>query len=232
MHWVSSGESVKKGEPTVLAIVETVLAVALYWWIAWYYDTHIHLLVSICVAPFLLLRSQKSTELGATWFLAYWRESANITFINSQIKYCIYVLIGLIVFIISSYFMAFGLNSVIYKMVSYDFETNRVDLMAKGLITLFFMNYVLISTLTGFFFCIAPGFGKISDDENFENMMQSIGIVFVRGILMFTLSYDAIHIDIQYFIHKTENDTSFLSFLLSNLLFLLLCYLGQLDYTL
>ena len=42
--WTSSPESVENNEPTVLAIVETVLAVAIYWAVAWYWDTHIHLL--------------------------------------------------------------------------------------------------------------------------------------------------------------------------------------------
>nr|VFJ61952.1 MAG: hypothetical protein BECKDK2373B_GA0170837_110520 [Candidatus Kentron sp. DK] len=70
MRWISTPDSVEKNEPTVLAIVETVLAVAAYWGIAWWFDTHVHLLISICVTPLLLLRSKESTEKGVRWFLA------------------------------------------------------------------------------------------------------------------------------------------------------------------
>ncbi|MBT8421368.1 MAG: hypothetical protein KJO08_11000, partial [Gammaproteobacteria bacterium] len=69
MRRISTPDSVEKNEPTVLAIVETVLAVAAYWGIAWWFDTHWHLLFSICVAPLLLLRSPESTEEGVRWFL-------------------------------------------------------------------------------------------------------------------------------------------------------------------
>nr|VFJ47973.1 MAG: hypothetical protein BECKFW1821A_GA0114235_10188 [Candidatus Kentron sp. FW]VFJ51698.1 MAG: hypothetical protein BECKFW1821B_GA0114236_10106 [Candidatus Kentron sp. FW] len=72
MRWISTPESVERNEPTALAIFETVLAVAAYWGIAVWFDTHIHLLVSICVAPLLLLRSKESTEKGVRWFAAYW----------------------------------------------------------------------------------------------------------------------------------------------------------------
>jgi hypothetical protein len=76
MRWTSTPESVKNGEPTVLAIAETVLAVAIYWGIAWYWDTHIHLLTSIVAAPLLLLRSPESTEKGVEWFAENWKSNS------------------------------------------------------------------------------------------------------------------------------------------------------------
>nr|VFK16189.1 MAG: hypothetical protein BECKFM1743B_GA0114221_104071 [Candidatus Kentron sp. FM] len=79
MRLLSTPESVADNQPTVLAIVETVLAVAIYWGVAWAFDTHWHLLVSISVAPLLLLRSKESTALGVRWFVAYWKEETEIT---------------------------------------------------------------------------------------------------------------------------------------------------------
>nr|VFK61805.1 MAG: hypothetical protein BECKTUN1418F_GA0071002_12722 [Candidatus Kentron sp. TUN]VFK70905.1 MAG: hypothetical protein BECKTUN1418E_GA0071001_12752 [Candidatus Kentron sp. TUN] len=79
MRWISTPNSVENNEPTALAIVETVLAVAAYWGIAWAFDTHLHLLVSICVAPLLLLRSPESTEEGVRWFAAYITNKKKIT---------------------------------------------------------------------------------------------------------------------------------------------------------
>ncbi|MEI6986544.1 MAG: hypothetical protein WCK65_10475 [Rhodospirillaceae bacterium] len=79
MHMHSTPNSIENGEASALAILETVLAVAAYWWFAWYFDTHTHLLVSIAVAPFLLLRSPQSVDLGVKWFRAYYAERSEIT---------------------------------------------------------------------------------------------------------------------------------------------------------
>nr|VFJ90174.1 MAG: hypothetical protein BECKLFY1418A_GA0070994_101034 [Candidatus Kentron sp. LFY] len=79
MRLLSTPDSVAENEPTVLAIIETLLAVAAYWGIAWWLDTHIHLLMSICVAPLLLLRSRESTDRGVRWFVDYWEDRTEIT---------------------------------------------------------------------------------------------------------------------------------------------------------
>src|SRR5262249_37668689 len=50
------------------AILETVIAVPLYWWIALHTGVVLPLLVSVAVAPMVLLRSDQSVELGLKWF--------------------------------------------------------------------------------------------------------------------------------------------------------------------
>nr|VFJ73213.1 MAG: hypothetical protein BECKFW1821C_GA0114237_10478 [Candidatus Kentron sp. FW] len=101
MRWISTPESVEKNEPTVLAIVETVLAVAAYWGIAIWFDTHIHLLVSICVAPLLLLRSRESTEKGVRWFVSYFEDKTEITLHGTPARF--WILLLLIVVIITTF---------------------------------------------------------------------------------------------------------------------------------
>ncbi|MBF0368608.1 MAG: hypothetical protein HQL52_04045 [Magnetococcales bacterium] len=86
IRWISTDESIAKGEPTVLAIVETLLAICAYWWIAWYYDTHYHLLISITIAPLLLLRSKESTEKGVAWFVAYYNDETKISPQETRVK--------------------------------------------------------------------------------------------------------------------------------------------------
>lgn len=68
--WHSTLETKAEGKISVLAVVETVLACIGYWWFAFHFDTHWHLLTSIFVAPLLLLRSPESIKLGVDWFLA------------------------------------------------------------------------------------------------------------------------------------------------------------------
>ncbi len=75
--WHSSLASRAASQISVLACAETVGAVALYWWIAFRYDTHWHLVSSVFIAPFLLLRSPDSIAAGVRWFAKDWLRLAN-----------------------------------------------------------------------------------------------------------------------------------------------------------
>jgi hypothetical protein len=66
--WHSDAESVAAGIPSILAIVESGAAAIAYVLIGYYLHTLDHLLISICIAPLLLLRSNQSVELGVKWF--------------------------------------------------------------------------------------------------------------------------------------------------------------------
>ena len=56
-----------RGELRFWAIAETLLAMAVFWWVAIRYETFLLLTTSLFVAPLLLLRSDKSTWLGVQW---------------------------------------------------------------------------------------------------------------------------------------------------------------------
>jgi hypothetical protein len=66
--WVSTLESVKADTFSVLAALEIIIAILLYWSAAIFFQTQAHLWVSIVVAPLLLLRSKASVALGIQWF--------------------------------------------------------------------------------------------------------------------------------------------------------------------
>jgi len=68
MRWVSSKESVAKGEVSVLAIVETLLAIALVFYLSSHFNTLRWLAIAMCVSPLLLLRTEESTRLGIKWW--------------------------------------------------------------------------------------------------------------------------------------------------------------------
>jgi hypothetical protein len=68
MRLTSNKESVAKGEVSVLAIVETLLAIALVFYLSAHFNTLRWLAVAMCVSPLLLLRTEESTRLGIKWF--------------------------------------------------------------------------------------------------------------------------------------------------------------------
>ncbi len=69
--WWSSRDSIAAEKISLLAVAEVIFSVAAYWWIAWYFDTYAHLLISILVAPLILLRSDESVALGVEMFGRY-----------------------------------------------------------------------------------------------------------------------------------------------------------------
>jgi hypothetical protein len=64
----SNPQSVAKGRPSLLAIIETIIAIALTATVAIKFNTLMHVIVGSLIAPFLLLRSPESVRLGLKWF--------------------------------------------------------------------------------------------------------------------------------------------------------------------
>ncbi len=70
--WVSTEESVERGAISVLACTEVAVGIGLYWWlIPWWLETNLHLLISVLVAPLLLLRSPASVAAALAAFERY-----------------------------------------------------------------------------------------------------------------------------------------------------------------
>ena len=84
MVLVSTSESLKSKEVSFLAIVETILAVGIYWGLAAYYDMYWHLISSILVAPLLLLSSDKSVKIGIRLIYTL-SKGKNISYIFSMV---------------------------------------------------------------------------------------------------------------------------------------------------
>ncbi len=69
--WWSTRGSIDNDVLSVMAVVETVVAVAGYWIAALYFDIWLPMTISLLVAPLVLLRSEESVTLGVRWFLAW-----------------------------------------------------------------------------------------------------------------------------------------------------------------
>lgn len=69
-RWVgwATEESRAAGQVSAQAVVETVLAVGLYWWLAGVWDSYVMLIVSPCMAFLVLLRSPESVAEGVLLF--------------------------------------------------------------------------------------------------------------------------------------------------------------------
>ncbi len=87
MQLTSSKESVIWGEPSWLAVAETLWAALLGGWLFWQPAAHWLVWLPFWVAPLLLLRSPLSTEKGARWFAAYLADKTKITPLGTPIRY-------------------------------------------------------------------------------------------------------------------------------------------------
>jgi hypothetical protein len=63
--------SADRGEVSVLAIAETLAATSISLFIAWYWNTLLHIAISASLAPLLLLRTRRSTMLGLKYAETY-----------------------------------------------------------------------------------------------------------------------------------------------------------------
>ncbi|WP_353571905.1 hypothetical protein [Candidatus Albibeggiatoa sp. nov. BB20] len=91
MRWYCTVESAANNEFSVLAAIESVVAVSLSLWVAWHYETVLYIAIASAVAPLLLLRTEDSTVRGLEYFEGF------ILLIKKN--YMIYVLTS--VFVIS-----------------------------------------------------------------------------------------------------------------------------------
>lgn len=68
MRVLSTPQSIAQREPTIFALGESLAAIAISLGIAIHFETLAHIAIGACLAPFLLMRSPASIELGRRWF--------------------------------------------------------------------------------------------------------------------------------------------------------------------
>ena len=65
--WFSTHKTIENEIPSLTAIIETAIAVPLYWWVAFKLDVFWPTAVSVLVASIVLLRSDGAVALGLKW---------------------------------------------------------------------------------------------------------------------------------------------------------------------
>jgi hypothetical protein len=95
---VSSSESVGQGRISALAVVETIAASGLSFWLAWKQHSVEHIVIASALAPFLLLRTHRSTKY--TLFILERLEHISMRHIPDDV-------VGIIVVIVNFFFIPF-----------------------------------------------------------------------------------------------------------------------------
>ncbi len=70
--WRCTDASIAAGQISMLAALETLIAVGVYWWLALHFDWPWMAFLSMFAAPILLLRSKESITLGVKLLRSYW----------------------------------------------------------------------------------------------------------------------------------------------------------------
>lgn len=84
--WRCTDASIEAGQISVFAVLETLLAVAVYWYLVWRFHWPWMMFISMLAAPMLLLRSEQSVKLGLRWLKVYWHaDEDNFTLIQKAI---------------------------------------------------------------------------------------------------------------------------------------------------
>ncbi|MDD4963149.1 MAG: hypothetical protein PHI11_04415 [Gallionella sp.] len=77
--WYCDETSIAAGKISALAIVETVAAVGVWWWLAMHFNWSIFSFIALFAAPLLLLRSPESIQLGVAMLKQYIKHDKNDT---------------------------------------------------------------------------------------------------------------------------------------------------------
>src|SRR5215208_5418923 len=108
MIFWSTRDSINNDTVSVTAIIETVLAVLVYWWVAIRPETYLPLLISAAVAPLVLLRSDQSVRLGVDWFKLwegnFWKDTRLFRQLGSWHRHLLLAVVlvnGLLTFVTS-----------------------------------------------------------------------------------------------------------------------------------
>lgn len=138
--WSSTDESVSTNTVSILACIEVAVAVTAYWAIAIHFETFTHLWVSICAAPLLLLRSERSIALGVNWFERYFDRSEDLERASySEIARSIEFWVGLLVAAIGSSLASYLLAELFLA------HSNRWPLLLRGtLVGAFVAQFIII----------------------------------------------------------------------------------------
>jgi len=108
--WWSTRDSINNDVPSVTAIMETLIAVAAYWSIAVYFETYLPLLVSVAVAPLVLLRSNPSIADGLKWFEAYAEPSTAAQNASSKVAHTVKALSACVICGLGTFFVAINFS--------------------------------------------------------------------------------------------------------------------------
>lgn len=108
IHFISNSERRKNREISIFAIIETIFFICFTWFIAYTYDTYIHIYASLLISPLLLLKTKFSINKAIKWFSDPFSLHSKSYLINSFLYLLIYsalyssILIGYLV--IKSFF--------------------------------------------------------------------------------------------------------------------------------
>ncbi len=182
----STEQSIETNEVSALAIFEIIIAVTIYWGIAWYFDVYLHIIASICIAPLLLFRSDQSTKMALKLF--YNNISANYNHKFSTIKLIfIYFLIFIFYFLLTDNITIFFIDNVENSKILVDKTFLMILILSPTFIGLWY--FLVKDGLTGITIAIIGSFIGIihSLGLEFTNINKTSIVAIGGGIAAATI---------------------------------------------
>jgi hypothetical protein len=116
MRLTSNKESIIWGEPSWLAVAETLLAALLGGWLVWWGVPHWSVWIPFWITPLLLLRSPLSTEKGARWFAAFVAHQTQLTPFGTPLRFwflllpLIFISTGMISALLAEHYLSYAVQ--------------------------------------------------------------------------------------------------------------------------
>jgi len=178
----STNQSIENREVSLLAIFEIIASVTLYWYIAYKFDIYMHIVVSIMIAPLLLLRSEQSKKYALDSFAKLLNApNRNTTIMSSIIINILGIIIGIfLTSIIFPYFEVVIKSS--FSLIVFGFILGVVYSAVTLMLGIFFRYAVSPIGKYNLFFIVYPtagiGIYGIFFANNIESGFISLGAIY------------------------------------------------------
>jgi len=188
--WQSSFKSVDRGQISIFAMVETLIAMSIALSLWYYYDTFIHILIGLAIAPFLLLRTEKSTKKGLKLFESI-VDKSNHYKLYKALLILTPILVFILYHLINSLVISLGLVlPIITTQIFFNREMNRL----RGLVLLVFPTiflYFIIADWVYLYtvvlvFTIILSLKSENDSDRFETLfvLPSFVVIAIGTLLL------------------------------------------------
>jgi hypothetical protein len=188
----STNQSIENKEVSLLAIFEIIASVTLYWYIAYKFDIYMHIVVSIMIAPLLLLRSEQSKKYALDSFAKLLNSpNRNTTIMSSTIINIMGIIIGtFLTSIIFPHFEVVIKNS--FSLIVFGFILGVVYSALTLMLGIFFRYAVSPIGKYNLFFILYPTFGIgiygiFFEKNNIESGFMSSGSIVAFGFVLLSL---------------------------------------------
>lgn len=208
----STKESIKKNKVSILSIFEVIFINLLYWIIAFSYDIYIHIILSILLTPFLLLKSEYSVKKTLDFLNLNLKYLDTFPFTKNKFIINTFFLSLIILFLSSQNYILifFTLLSILCFLIYVTFKNMQLRILLESV---FILGAFFFIGITFYYFK-----NTLHQDLNFFSELILTILSFTIGGIIFLLFSFAFVFIFSILIYKLAATTMYIKYGINNII--------------